>query len=136
MPYIYCHKHYRTTNSNAVLLFLFLVVYEFNFLPKSKTVYRSNCKHAMQAQMGSTRTALLVLNFWVRYRCMVNTMPQLCKCRGCNFTFLSQVQHYILTVVVQTHQLLNIPITKLLQLHSASSLTQHNLTYTSASTQR
>jgi len=32
------------------------------------------------------------------------------------------VQYYLLTVVVQTHQLLNIPTTELSQLHSASKL--------------
>jgi len=76
----------------------------------------------MQTQMGSTCTPLLLLNFWARYGCTVNTMPQICKYRGCNFRFLSQVQYYLLTVAVQTHQLLNIPTTELSQLHSASKL--------------
>lgn len=76
----------------------------------------------MQAQMGSIRTALLLLKSGARYGCMVNTIPQLCKYRGCDFTFLFQVQYFLLTVVVHTHQLLNIPTTELSQLHSASKL--------------
>lgn len=44
MPYVYIHKHYRTTNPNAVSLFLLFM--NLTFYPKKRTV-NMPCRHRL-----------------------------------------------------------------------------------------
>jgi len=90
MPYIYYHKYYCTTNTDAVLLFFFPVIYEFTFLPKntSMRVYRSNCNMPCRHRWG-VHIQLCSYLFGATYWCTGNTMPQLCKYRGSDFAFFS-----------------------------------------------
>jgi hypothetical protein len=101
------------------LIFLFLVIYEFTFSPKntSMTVYRSNCNVPCMHRWGIHIQLCSYLTLGPDMGA-----PQTMQVQGVQFYIISGAILSIFIVVVQTHQLLNIPTTELSQLHSASKL--------------